>query len=118
MFDFDTDLTLDCVMVGKTMTRVVEQIADRNASHKLNRPAKTSIYVDKQVLDNESAQSSELYTYFGRDHSVHTQMYCDYTESACCERCGISLNFLNSSYSLCKECDHQLISRKDGNVRF
>lgn len=114
MFTFETDLTLDSIMVGKESTRIKEMKNDREVlkvvdnSLFVNREFKNIGYIKSEEMDVGS-----LAMYFGEDHNFRTKMYVEYTEfedgAGVCERCGVHINIFNQSpYSVCKDCNQEL----------
>jgi len=114
MFTFETDLTLDSIMVGKESTKFEEMNNDREVLKVVdnslfgNREFKNIGYQKDEDMDVGS-----LAMYFGEDHSFRTKMYVEYTEfedgAGVCERCGVQINIFNQSlYSVCKDCNQEL----------
>lgn len=114
MFTFETDLTLDSIMVGKESTRSDEMIKDREVLKVVNN----SLFVGREFESigypkDEEMDVGSLAMYFGEDHSFRTKMYVEYTEfedgAGVCERCGVHINIFNQSpYSVCKDCNQEL----------
>lgn len=114
MFTFETDLTLDSIMVGKESTRSDEMMNDREVLKVVDN----SLFVNREFKNigyqkDEDMDVGSLAMYFGEDHSFRTKMYVEYTEfedgAGVCERCGVHINIFNQSlYSVCKDCNLEL----------
>lgn len=114
MFNYDTDLTLDSIMVGKQTSRNKELVLDKKIMNIFNdNDHRIDFSIRNVINDHDELGSSGLYTLFGENHSTLTKMYKEYTElddgMAYCERCGDHINIFNSSKScLCLTCDNEI----------
>lgn len=114
MFSYDTDLTLDSVMVGKNTTMNRELFHDNSFYDTYLYPKQKLINLPngKQVVDEPTDHNNIklLYNLFG-DFNERLQVYRFFQEYAMgivsnCECCGADLNIFNRTpYTICKKCD-------------
>lgn len=114
MFSYDTDLTLDSVMVGKNTTMIRELHNDNSFYDTYLYPKQKLINLPNgsQIIDEptDSHNIQLLYNLFG-DVNERLQAYRFFQEYAMgivhnCECCGADLNIFNRTpYTICKKCD-------------
>lgn len=111
MFSYETDLTLDSVMVGKNTTRNQEESLDSSFYDTYLRNKKTDLIFKGHNPNIDHENLHLLYALFG-DRCEVAKVYYDFQMYASghvlnCECCGIELNIFNKTpYTICKTCDN------------
>lgn len=106
MFDYDTDLTINSIMVGKETTRWNEKWLNEK-NEKMLKNESTSFRISDNIIFDDSDDSTQMmYILFGESHNIYTQMYADLMHGNVCECCGDDITIFNSTgFSICKKCD-------------
>lgn len=111
MFSYDTDLTLDSIMVGKNTTKNSERDKDQRSMNVVLSISSPFVNLPTYRIEDDTLSTSGLYMCFGKYHNTLTEMYCDYTEiedgAGVCECCGLTINIFNrTAFSICKDCNN------------
>ena len=123
MFSYDTDLTLDSIMVGKVTTQRSNNHKDKkfyDVYMKNNRVGIDILGVVEHKIDNDELHL--LHSLFG-DKIERVKVYHDFQEYAKgnvthCECCNAELNFFNRSlYTICKHCNENLNEQEYTHTR-
>ena len=114
MFTFDTDLTLESIMVGKEKTRHMNILQDLKTANMITENNIKFVPIPPVITDTDYVIL--LRTLFGRDHNIRTMMYSDCIDGYHCECCGLDLNIFNSTgYSICRECNNRTMVIEEKN---
>lgn len=111
MFSYETDLTLDSVMVGKTISKRDNERLDNSFYTTYLRDKNTDLIFKGFTPDVDHENLHLLYALFG-DRCEVAKVYYDFQMYASghvlnCECCGIELNIFNKTpYTICKTCDN------------